>query len=88
MAVMNRRRSAAAIAGLTLHLRHDSDAIAARARRGLELKFEREIREAFPELSGTAFHKKVQLARKLYFARLAKASADARRARRKSPDNN
>ena len=78
------RSQAARIAGLTTHLRGDSRAIAARARAGFESRFEREVAAQFPDLAqdSTTFRQKVDLARRLYFARLARASVAAR-ARRK-----
>ena len=74
------RRLAAKIGGLSLHLYGDSDAIAARARRGLEAKF---LREVDPDglLPPGLLERKLKIAKRLYFARLAHRSAKARRAR-------
>lgn len=79
------RSQAARIAGLTLHLNGDSAAIASRARRGFDARFEGEIAQRFPDLArgSETFRLKVRLARRIYFARLARASVTARR--RKSP---
>jgi hypothetical protein len=74
------RRLAARIGGLSLHLYSDSNAIAARTRRGLDEKFRREI-DPDRVLTPTQLEKKLKLARSLHFARLALKSADARRKR-------
>ena len=77
MASAGERRLAARIGGLALHLSGDSEAIAACARRGLAAKFER---EADPDgtLPPHERARRVELVRRLYFARLAKASVAAR----------
>jgi hypothetical protein len=78
LATPEQRRLAARIGGISLHLYGDSDEIAARARHGLDEKFRREID---PEgvLTPAQLDKKLKLARRLHFTRLAKKSADARR---------
>ncbi len=72
------RRSAARIGGLSLHLLHDSRAIAARARQGLEARFERDALAIDPTLTGRALEEKAALVRRLYYARLSNASVRAR----------
>ena len=85
LATPEQRRLAARIGGLSLHLYGDSDAIAARARRGLDEKFRREV-DPDGVLTTRQLEKKLKLARRLYYARLAKRSADARRRGRRSSD--
>ena len=80
MATPEERRLAARIGGLSLHLYGDSDAIAARARRGLDEKFRREV-DPDGILPPRVLKRKLKIARKLHFASLAKKSAKARRAR-------
>lgn len=76
MADAARRRLAARIGGISCHLRYGSDKIAARARAGLETRFER---EADPEgiLDPEERARRVALIRKLYFTRIALARAKA-----------
>ena len=82
MATPEERRRAARIGGLSLHLYADSDAIAARARRGLDEKFRREI-DPDGILSPRVLKRKLKIRRRLHFERLAQKSAKARRARRR-----
>ena len=87
MATPEQRRLAARIGGLSLHLYGDSDAIAARARRGLDEKFRREV-DPTGTLSPSELERKVHIALRLHFARLAMLSAAARRKRStNSPDD-
>jgi len=81
MATPEERRLAARIGGLSLHLYGDSNAIAARARRGLDEKFRCEV-DPDGVLTAKQLAKKLKLARSLYFARLAKKSAKISRARK------
>ena len=80
-----RRRLAARIGGIALHLRHDSKLIAARARAGLLAKFER---MADPEgvLDQEARLKRAKLLMRQHMSRLALKSvrSRARPTRRKS----
>ena len=78
----DKRRLAARIAGLTLHAYGSSDEIAARARKGLETRFEREALEVDPTLTGQTLERKVEQIKRLYFTRLAQRSAQARARRR------
>ena len=82
MATPEERRLAARIGGLSLHLYGDSDAIAARARRGLDEKFRREV-DPDGTLPPRVLRQKLKIARSLHFALLGKKSAKTRRARRK-----
>ena len=79
-----RRRSAARIGGLSLHAQGDSEAIAARARRGLERKFVNEALSVDPSLTGERLERKVATIRRLYDVRLGRLSAKSRTARRRS----
>lgn len=76
--------AAGRIGGLTLHANADSAAIAARARRGLDAKFEREVRELALErgevLTESEIHRRTELRRRAYYARLSMASVKARKA--------
>ncbi len=72
------RRSAARIGGLSLHVLRDSRAIAAKAREGLEAKFQRDALAIDPTLTGRALEEKVAAVRRLYYARLTDASVRAR----------
>ena len=85
LATPEQRRLAARIGGLSFHLYGDSDAIAARARRGLDDKFRREV-DPDGVLTAKQLAKKLKLARSLHFAKLAKKSADARRNRGRPTD--
>ena len=82
MATPEERRLAARIGGLARHLYGDSDVIAARARRGLEEKFRREV-DPDGLLTPRELERKVKIARRLYFTRLALRSAKVRRARKR-----
>ena len=86
LATPEQRRLAARIGGLSLHLYGDSDAIAARARRGLDEKFRHEV-DPDGVLTPKQLAKKLKLARSLHFARLAKKSADTRRKRGQAIDD-
>jgi hypothetical protein len=66
------------IGGFVTHARYDSNEIAARARRGFNKKFELEV-DPDGLLSETERSRRAGMARKAYFARLALASANARR---------
>lgn len=74
---------AARIGGIALHVYGDSRRIAARARDGLDEKFRREALAIHPDLSGGALDRQVELVKRLYYTRLAHASAKARSRRRK-----
>ena len=76
-----RRRSAARIGGLSLHAQGDSEAIAARARRGLERKFVDQALSVDPTLEGERLERKVATIKRLFYARLGRISAEKRRAR-------
>ncbi len=65
-----KRRLRARIGGLSLHLHHDSDEIAWKARAGFDARFYREALELDPTLEGEVLEKHVRLLRSLYFARL------------------
>jgi hypothetical protein len=65
-----RRRLAARIGGIALHLRHDSNAIAARARAGLFAKFER-MADPDGRLTPEARAKKAKLLLRQHMSRLA-----------------
>ncbi|MCC7364851.1 MAG: hypothetical protein IT303_10815 [Dehalococcoidia bacterium] len=71
------------IGGLTTHATSDSSAIAARARAGLTARFEREVREHAVEkgevLSDSELARRIEMTRRVYYARLALKSAEARR---------
>jgi len=67
----SRRKLAARIGGLSLHLTRDSDAIAARARAGLEEKFRRQALDDDPTLRGPALERRISRIKRLYYARLA-----------------
>lgn len=64
-----------------LHVRHDSEEIAARARRGLEARFEREALAIDPCLSGNRLARKVDLIRRAHMQKMAAASVRSRRKR-------
>ena len=80
MATPRERRLVARIGGLSLHLHGDSDAIAAKARRGLDAKFRKEV-DPDGVLPPRVLARKLKIARKLRFTRLASLSAKARRLR-------
>ena len=65
-----RRRLAARIGGIAVHLRHDSNAIAARARAGLVAKFER-MADPDGRLTPEARAKKAKLLLRQHMSRLA-----------------
>lgn len=71
------------IGGLRVHALHDSNAIAARARTGLDAKFVQEIQEAAARngelLSPAELDRRAGYARKAHFARLSMLSAQARK---------
>lgn len=73
------RQMRARIGGHTVQAKYGSDFIAARARRGLVAKFEREAREQYPNLSESELAQRAEQLRKAYYARLALRSAVARR---------
>ena len=85
MATPEERRLAARIGGLSRQLKGDPDAIAARARRGLEETFGR---EADPDgvLNPRELDRQLSLSKRLHYARLAQKSAKARRARKHRRD--
>ena len=58
--------------------REDPTENALRGQAGLTAKFEREIRDEFPDLPDHEVARRVESARKAHFARLAFASAKAR----------
>jgi len=74
----SRRRGAARIGGLSVHIKGDSDAIARRARKGLHDRFRREALALQPDLRGKSLERKVDLIRRRFYARLALQSAKAR----------
>lgn len=76
------RRLRARIGGLSLHVRHDSNEIAANARAGLEARFVREALEIDSTLRGKALEKKIELIKSLHYTRLALKSATSRRKRK------
>ncbi len=80
MGVKSYSRAACRLGGLRLHVLHDSDKIAARARRGLDARFEREALALDPSLSGDALARKVALIRRAHMQRMALASVRARQA--------
>lgn len=65
-------------AGLTTHARHDSKAIAARARNGFLARFEREV-DPDGQLPPEERLRRAKLARKAYMTGLALKSSQARR---------
>lgn len=68
-------------AAYTLHAKHDSHRIAARARAGLDERFLREVDPA-GELPEAERQRRAAMARKAFFCDLALKSAKARRAAR------
>ena len=85
MSTPEQRKLAARIGGLSRQLKGDPDAIAARARRGLDEKFRR---EADPDgvLPPRELERKVEIRKRLYYAQLARRSAEARRTRKRRGD--
>lgn len=81
----NRKVIPGRIGGLMLHATHSTDAIAAKARGGLEAKFLREVTaravEAGEELTPAEIEQRASFAKRAYFARLALKSAQVRRER-------
>lgn len=75
----NNKRLQARIAGLSLHVYGDSNAIAANARAGLDARFIREALEIDPALRGEALKTKIELIKTLFFTKLALKSAQSRR---------
>lgn len=75
-----RRRLAARIGGIAVHLRHDSNLIAARARAGLLARFER-LADPELRLGPEARAARAKLMMRQHMTRLALASIDARRRR-------
>lgn len=75
-----RRRLAARIGGIALHLRHDSNQIAARARSGLLARFER-LADPELKLGPQARAARAKLMMRQHMTRLALASIEARRRR-------
>lgn len=78
------RSASARIGGISLHLTYDSDAIAARARSGLERKFEI---EADPDgsLTPAKRERRMRLIKKRYYARLSLAAAKKRGGKPRRP---
>jgi hypothetical protein len=74
----NQKSSVARLGGISLHIKHDSNAIAARARAGLEKKFFQQAREMFPDLDDDALLKKAGLLKKAHFVRMGIKSAKSR----------
>ena len=64
-----------------LHATHDSRAVTAKARETFLARFEREVDPGFV-LPAEERQKRAEHAKRAYFARLALASADARRGKR------
>ena len=77
------KSSIARLGGISLHIKHDSNQIAARARAGLEQKFLRQAHEMFPDLDDEGVQIKARLLKKAYFVRIGIKSAKSR-ARKKS----
>jgi hypothetical protein len=71
----------ARIGALTLHSRYDSKELAAPAHRGFMARFEREV-DPLEELSESERSRRAQSAMRAHMARLALASAKARRHRK------
>ena len=67
------------LGALALHARHDSNAIATRAREAFLSRFEREVDPA-GVLPPAERARRAERAKRLHFTRLAHKSADARRA--------
>jgi hypothetical protein len=75
-----RRKLAARIGGIALHLRHDSNQIAAHARAGLLARFER-LADPEHRLGPEARAARAKLMMRQHMTRLALASIEARRRR-------
>jgi hypothetical protein len=77
--------AAGRVGGLTCHANHDSKAIAARARAGLDARFEREVAEyaaAHGEtLTPADIAARAEYARRAYFAKMTLERMAARRAK-------
>jgi len=73
------KTSNAKLGGITLHILHDSDQIAAKARAGLDAKFIREACELFPDASDQTILKKSALIRRAHFVRMGMLSAKSRK---------
>ena len=82
MATPEERRLAARTGWVSRQLKGDLDAIAARARRGIDEKFRQ---KADPDgvLNPRELERKVGLEKRLHYARLAQKSANVRRARKR-----
>lgn len=78
----SKRKLAARIGGLSLHLKRDSYAIAAHARAGLEEKFRLQALAAKPGLTGDALDREIALIKRLYYSRLALRRQKSRISRR------
>jgi hypothetical protein len=72
----------ASIAAHARWAQEDPSANAARGQRGLLAKFEREIREAGPDLPDAEVTRRAESARRAHMARMALASSKARAARK------
>lgn len=75
------RAQRARIAALTRWSKEDPRPTAIRGQAGLRDRFEREVREQFPDLPETEVLRRADAAYRAHFARLAFASAKARRRR-------
>jgi hypothetical protein len=69
----------AKIAAHSRWAREDPAANAARAQAGLDARFDREVREEFPDLPEAEIARRVEHAKKAHFTRLALKSVQARR---------
>ena len=67
------RTAIASCGGTTTILKYGANTIAARARSGLDKRFQREAEEQFPNASPAELAEKAALIRKLYFNRLTLA---------------
>jgi hypothetical protein len=65
--------------------REDPRPTAIRGQDGLTARFEREIRDEFPDLPDREVARRVECARRAHFSRLAYASAKARSRRKRGP---
>jgi hypothetical protein len=82
----SQRRLVARIGGLSLHVRHDSDDIARKARAGFDAKFYVEANALNPGMSEAELEKTVERLRSLYFARLALKSMKTREQKKNRHD--